>query len=324
MTTLEYKSLSLEERRVFFIAALVPVNIRTENGADGKPRYSGFADLLGAESPAGRADVLAAVDALAEKGVIKDGRPDGRTARETLAAIAEEADRRGWWPSCEVFAKAYEPIMMASISDYRRKDKTQEQLREMARDASKAEAYFSELMMAYKAVPQEDALAAGDVEIPEVKADTTCFVRLEFRDGALTVHVYTRPVAQNAQLAFEPGYVRLADGDYVALTEEMRRQLGALASAGREEDGKLEIPAARFRCCRLCLAAKGWRCRRRWRWRPRRSARRWRPSPSRPGRFRRSCARISSRATAGCQDWRHAGLARAWQTTWVSERRFRS
>lgn len=50
MTTLEYKSLGLEERRVFFIAALVPVNIRTENGTDGKLRYSGFADLLGAES----------------------------------------------------------------------------------------------------------------------------------------------------------------------------------------------------------------------------------------------------------------------------------
>ena len=148
MTTQEYKSLSLEERRVFFIAALVPVNIRTENGTDGKPRYTGFADLLGAESHAERADVLAAVDALAEKGVIKDGRPGGRTARETLAAIAEEADRRGWWPPCEVFAKAYEPIMMANMSDYQRKGKTPEQLCEMARAASKSEADFSELMMA--------------------------------------------------------------------------------------------------------------------------------------------------------------------------------
>ena len=55
MTIQEYKSLGLEERRVFFIAALVPVNIRAENGADGKPRYSGFVDLLGAQSPAARA-----------------------------------------------------------------------------------------------------------------------------------------------------------------------------------------------------------------------------------------------------------------------------
>ena len=133
MTTLEYKSLSLEERRVFFIAALVPVDIRTENGTDGRPRYAGFADLLGAKSPAERADVLAAVDALAEKGMVKGARPGGRMARETLAAIAEEADRRGWWPSCDAFAKAYEPICMANVPDYLRERKTREQLREETR-----------------------------------------------------------------------------------------------------------------------------------------------------------------------------------------------
>lgn len=133
MTIQEYKSLGLEERRVFFIAALVPVNIRTENGTDGKPRYTGFADLLGAESHAERADVLAAVDALAEKGMVKGARPSGRMARETLAAIAEEADRRGWWPSCDAFAKAYEPICMANVPDYLRERKTREQLREETR-----------------------------------------------------------------------------------------------------------------------------------------------------------------------------------------------
>ena len=63
MTIQEYKSLGLEERRVFFIAALVPVNIRTENGTDGRPRYAGFADLLGEKSPAARVEVLAAVKA---------------------------------------------------------------------------------------------------------------------------------------------------------------------------------------------------------------------------------------------------------------------
>ena len=60
MTIQQYKSLGLEERRVLLIAALVPVGIRTENGADGKPRYPGFADLLGAESHAARVEVLAA------------------------------------------------------------------------------------------------------------------------------------------------------------------------------------------------------------------------------------------------------------------------
>ena len=63
MTTLEYKSLGLDERRVFFLAALVPVGIRRENGTDCRPRYAGFADLLGAKSPAARVEVLAAVKA---------------------------------------------------------------------------------------------------------------------------------------------------------------------------------------------------------------------------------------------------------------------
>ena len=191
MTTLEYKSLGLEERRVFFIAALVPVNIRAENGADGKPQYAGFADLLGAESRAERADALAAANALAEKGMIKGGRPGGRTARETLAAIAEEADRWGWWPSCDAFAKAYEPIMMANMSDYQRKDKTQEQLREMARDASKSEADFSELMMAYwlslatgnggayaERIRKCDAEGDGRVASEAVSAASQAFVEL--------------------------------------------------------------------------------------------------------------------------------------------------
>ena len=38
------------------------------------------------------------------------------------------------------------------------------------------------------------------------------------------------------------GYVKIADGDYVALTKEMQRQFAALVSAGRESDGAYEIP----------------------------------------------------------------------------------
>ena len=55
---MEYRNLSPEERQVFFIAALVPVNIRRERVADDKARYVGFADLLGAESEAERAKGL--------------------------------------------------------------------------------------------------------------------------------------------------------------------------------------------------------------------------------------------------------------------------
>ena len=82
---------------MFFIAALVPVNIRRERVADDKARYVGFADLLGAESEAERAKVLAAVESLDGKGLLKEGRPSVRMARETLAAIAQEADRCGWF-----------------------------------------------------------------------------------------------------------------------------------------------------------------------------------------------------------------------------------
>ena len=64
MTTREYKSLGFAERRVFFIAALVPVDIRTESDEDGTTRYVGFADLLGAEPETERAEVLAAVASL--------------------------------------------------------------------------------------------------------------------------------------------------------------------------------------------------------------------------------------------------------------------
>ena len=46
MTANEYKSLGVAERRVFFIAALVPVDIRKEADEDGTTRYAGFADLL--------------------------------------------------------------------------------------------------------------------------------------------------------------------------------------------------------------------------------------------------------------------------------------
>ncbi len=191
MTTPEYKSLGLEERRVFFIAALVPVGIRRENGTDGRPRYAGFADLLGAKSPAARDDVLAAGEALAEKGMLKGTRPVGRMALETLAAIAKEADRRGWWPSCDAFAKAYEPICMANVSDYRRKSMTQEQLRETARDSTKVEAVFSELMMAYwlsmaagsgrayaERIRERDPESAGRLACEAVSAAMQAFVEL--------------------------------------------------------------------------------------------------------------------------------------------------
>ena len=57
MTAKEYKSLGVAERRVFFIAALVPVDIRKEPDEDGIARYVGFADLLGAESETDRAEV---------------------------------------------------------------------------------------------------------------------------------------------------------------------------------------------------------------------------------------------------------------------------
>ena len=46
----------------------------------------------------------------------------------------------------------------------------------------------------------------GEEEMPEVKADAVCFIRLAFGDGALEVHAYTRPVAGNRNLAFEPGF----------------------------------------------------------------------------------------------------------------------
>ena len=42
MTAKEYKSLGVAERRVFFIAALVPVDIRKEPDEDGIARYVGF------------------------------------------------------------------------------------------------------------------------------------------------------------------------------------------------------------------------------------------------------------------------------------------
>ena len=64
MTAKEYKSLGVAARRVFFIAALVPVDIRKEPDEDGTARYVGFADLLGAESETERAEVLAAVASL--------------------------------------------------------------------------------------------------------------------------------------------------------------------------------------------------------------------------------------------------------------------
>ena len=99
MTAKEYKSLGVAERRVFFIAALVPVDIRKEADEDGTTRYAGFADLLGAESETDRAEVLAAVASLEKKGVLRYGRPSVRTARGTLAVIAQEADKKKWWPS---------------------------------------------------------------------------------------------------------------------------------------------------------------------------------------------------------------------------------
>ena len=74
MTTKEYKSLGVAERCVFFMAALVPVDIREETDEDGTTQCVGFADLLGAESKAERAKVLAAAAALEGKGALKDGR----------------------------------------------------------------------------------------------------------------------------------------------------------------------------------------------------------------------------------------------------------
>ena len=110
MTAKEYKSLGVAERRVFFIAALVPVDIHKELDEDGTARYVGFADLLGAESETDRAEVLAAVASLEKKGVLRNGRPSVRTTRDTLAVIAQEADKRGWWPSKAVLAKSFEKI----------------------------------------------------------------------------------------------------------------------------------------------------------------------------------------------------------------------
>ena len=110
MTAREYKSLGIAERRVFFIAALVPVDIRKEADEDGTTRYAGFADLLGAESESERAEVLAAVASLEGKGMLKKGRPSVRTTRETLAVIAQEADKRRWWPSRVALTKSYAKI----------------------------------------------------------------------------------------------------------------------------------------------------------------------------------------------------------------------
>ena len=110
MTAKEYKSLGVAERRVFFIAALVPVDIRKEPDEDGIARYVGFADLLGAESETDRAEVLAAVASLEKKGVLRYGRPSVRTARDTLAVIAQEADKKKWWPSKATLAKSFEKI----------------------------------------------------------------------------------------------------------------------------------------------------------------------------------------------------------------------
>lgn len=62
-------------------------------------------DLLGAESEAERAKVLAAVESLERIGMLKEGRPSVRTARETLFAIAQEADRRSWWLTIRILPK---------------------------------------------------------------------------------------------------------------------------------------------------------------------------------------------------------------------------
>lgn len=110
MTAKEYKSLGITERRVLFMAALVPVDIREESDEDGTTRYVGFADLIGAESGAECAEVLAAVASLEGRGILKNGRPSARMTRETLAVIAQEADNRRWWPSRTAFAKTYENI----------------------------------------------------------------------------------------------------------------------------------------------------------------------------------------------------------------------
>ncbi len=110
MTAKEYKSLGVVERRVFFIAALVPVDIRKEPDEDGTTRYVGFADLLGAETETDRAEVLEAVASLEKKGVLRNGRPSVRTTRDTLAVIAQEADKKKWWPSKAALEKSFEKI----------------------------------------------------------------------------------------------------------------------------------------------------------------------------------------------------------------------
>ena len=144
MTIKEYRNLSPVERQVAFIAALVPVDIRRETVLDDKARYVGFADLLGAGSEAERAKVLAAVESLERKGLLKEGRPSVRTARETLAAIAQEADRRGWWPSHAAFAKTSEISHVQYI--LAAQDMIKE-LRKEARDRAAADACFAEQLI---------------------------------------------------------------------------------------------------------------------------------------------------------------------------------
>ena len=129
---------------MFFVAALVPVDIRREKVADDNARYVGFADLLGAESEAERTKVLAAVESLEGKELLKEGRPSVRTARETLAAIAQEADRRGWWPSHAAFAKTSEISHVQYI--LAAQDMTKE-LRKEARDRAMVDACFAEQLV---------------------------------------------------------------------------------------------------------------------------------------------------------------------------------
>ncbi|MBQ3289105.1 MAG: DEAD/DEAH box helicase [Kiritimatiellae bacterium] len=129
---------------MFFVAALVPVNIRRETVLDNQARYVGFADLLGAESEVEHTKVLAAVESLERKGLLKEGRPSVRTARETLAAIAQEADRSGWWPSRAAFAKTSEISHVQYI--LAAQDMTKE-FRKEARDRAATDASFAEQLM---------------------------------------------------------------------------------------------------------------------------------------------------------------------------------
>ena len=224
MTVKEYRNLSPVERQVFFIAALVPVNIRREMVADDNARYVGFADLLGAESEAERTKVLSAVESLEGKGLLKGGRPSVRTARETLVAIAQEADRCGWWPSQAIFAKSSEISHIQYVLAVQGMTK---ELRKEARDRAATDASFAEQLMScwrFLAIGIGHCGRAGRSTLPD--CDETVGFRvprdrvsqlLRFSDppGLAAIQAYVELVADDPD--FAEMTVSLDDADRAAL-----------------------------------------------------------------------------------------------------------